>query len=68
MVSELCWNGVENNTILKGGLERSNTIGTVLKIFIQKCFSLKTLQFLIVVQEFILKVVKKKRVMNSNCQ
>ena len=64
MVLELCWNGVETNTIAIGGLEGIKTIGMVLKILMrQKMFlAEKRHNCLIMVQELILKVVETREV------
>ena len=61
MVLESCWNGVETNTIAIGGLNEFNTIGMVLKISMkQKMFlAEKRHNYLIIVQEVILKVAEK---------
>ena len=62
------WECVETNTIAIGGLDGLNTIGMVLKILMrQKMFSAeKRHNYLIMVQELILKVAKKKRVRCAN--
>ena len=61
MVLESCWNGVETNTIAIGWLNEFNTIGMVLKISMrQKMFlAEKRHNYLIIVQELILKVAEK---------
>ena len=61
MVLESFWNGVETNPITIGGLEGSNTIGMVLKILMRRKMFLaeKRHNYLVMVQELILKVVEK---------
>ena len=61
MVLESCWNGVETNTIAIGALDGFNTIGMLLKILMrQKMFlAEKRHNYLIMVQELILKIVEK---------
>ena len=61
MVLESRWNGVETNAIAIGGLDGFNTIGMVLKILMRQKMFLdeKRHNYLIMVQELILKVAKK---------
>ena len=62
MVLESSWNGIEINAIAIGGLDGFNTIGMVLKILLQQKMFLaeKRHNYLIMVQELMLKVTEKK--------
>ena len=61
MVLESCWNGVKTNAIAISGLKGFTTIGMGMKIFMRqkKFLAEKRHNYLIMVEELILKVVEK---------